>query len=98
MSAHVLALRVDVHLASAQSLKDRRAVLSPVLAGARNRFAVTAADTGDDRRQRAELSFATVSGSVTRATEVIDAVERFVWSFPELEVLSAERAWLDLAG
>ena len=49
---------------------------------------MTAAETGDDRRQRAELSFATVSGSVTHATEVIDALERFVWSFPELEVVS----------
>ena len=27
--------------------------------------------------------------------EIIDAVERFVWSFPEIEVLGAERAWLD---
>ncbi len=96
MSAHVLALRVDVRIPSAHSLKDRRAVLSPVLAGARHRFAVTAAETGEDRRQRAELSFATVSGSVTHATEVIDALERFVWSFPELDVVSIERAWLDV--
>ena len=92
MSGHVLALRVDVRIPSARSLKDRRAVLSPVLAGARHRFAVAAAETGDDRRQRAELSFAAVSGSVTQATDVIDAVERFVWSFPELEVVSAPNA------
>ncbi len=71
-------------------------MLSPVLAGARHRFAVAAAETGDDRRQRAELSFAAVSGSVTQANDVIDAVERFVWSFPELEVVSTARAWLDV--
>ena len=57
---------------------------------------MAAAETGDDRRQRAEVSFAAVSGSVAQATEVIDAVERFVWSFPELEVVSTERAWLDV--
>ena len=32
-----------------------------------------------------------MSGSVTHATEVIDAVERFVWSFPEIEVVARAR-------
>jgi uncharacterized protein YlxP (DUF503 family) len=27
-------------------------------------------------------------------TEVIDQVSRFVWSFPEIEVLDEERTWL----
>ena len=27
--------------------------------------------------------------------EVLDSVERFVWSFPEVEVVSAERSWLE---
>ena len=95
MTAHVLALTVDLRIPAAQSLKERRAVVTPLLEGARRRFAVAAADTGSDRHQRAELSFAAVSGSVTHATEVIDAVERFVWSFPEVEVVSTERQWSD---
>jgi uncharacterized protein YlxP (DUF503 family) len=27
-------------------------------------------------------------------TEVLDVVERFVWSFPEVEVVSTERDWV----
>jgi uncharacterized protein YlxP (DUF503 family) len=38
---------------------------------------------------------ATVSGSVGRAEETLDAVERFVWSFPEAEVTAATRDWLE---
>ena len=38
---------------------------------------------------------ACVSGDAGHAAEVIDAVERFVWSFPEIEVLSCERRWLE---
>jgi uncharacterized protein len=96
MAAHVLALTVDLRIPSAQSLKDRRAVVIPMLEGARRRFAVAAAETGSDRRQRAELTFAAVSGSPTQATEVIDSVERFVWSFPEAEVVGSDRGWLDV--
>ena len=96
MTAHVLALQVDLRIPSARSLKDRRAVVTPLLEGARHRYAVSAADTGDDRRQRAELTFAVVSGGVARATEVMDSVERFVWSFPAVEVVSSRRRWLDV--
>jgi uncharacterized protein YlxP (DUF503 family) len=28
-------------------------------------------------------------------TDVLQSVERFVWSFPEIEVLSSERMWAD---
>jgi uncharacterized protein YlxP (DUF503 family) len=27
--------------------------------------------------------------------DVLDRVERFVWSFPEVEVVTAERRWLE---
>jgi uncharacterized protein YlxP (DUF503 family) len=37
---------------------------------------------------------AAVSGSVRHAGEVLDAVERFVWSFPEVEVTACRRGWL----
>ena len=96
MPVHVLALTVDVHLPAAHSLKAKRAVVRTVVDGARNRHRVAAAETGHlDRWQRAELAFATVSGSVGQAETVIDEVERFVWSFPELEVLACDRAWLE---
>ena len=97
MAVHVLALTVELHLPQSTSLKDKRAVLKTVAEGARRRFRVAAAETDHhDRRQRSELAFATVSSSRTHAVETIDRVERFVWSFPELEVLSGSRHWLEL--
>lgn len=67
-----------------------------VLEGARNRFSVAAADTGyQDKWQRALLGFVIIGDDGKHLAEVIDSVERFVWSFPELEVLDAERQWME---
>jgi uncharacterized protein YlxP (DUF503 family) len=40
------------------------------------------------------VGVAVVSGSARHAQEVLDAVERFVWSFPEVEVIASDRDWL----
>jgi uncharacterized protein YlxP (DUF503 family) len=97
VAVHVLALTVELHLPACRSLKEKRSVLSPILQGARRRFEVSSAETGhQDEWQLAELGFAAVSGSVSQAGEVIDAVERFVWSFPEVEVGATQRDWLEV--
>ena len=93
---HVLVLRIDLHFLRARSLKQRRALLRPIVDGGRHRFPVAIAEVGhQDTWQRAAVGIAAVSSSVSHAEEIIDAVERFVWSFPDIEVLGAERAWLD---
>lgn len=98
MPAHVLSLTMDVRLPEARSLKDKRAVVQTILDGARRRFAVAGAETDhQDLRQRVELAFAAVSSSHSHAVEIIDKVERFVWSFPEIEVLAGDRTWLEVA-
>lgn len=89
-------LVVDLHLPATASLKDKRAVITPILDGARRRHRVAVAEVGhQDRWQRSELAFATVASSERQAREILDAVERFVWSFPEVEVSSTRRPWLD---
>jgi uncharacterized protein YlxP (DUF503 family) len=92
---YVASLTVELHLPHAHSLKDKRSLLRPILDGCRRRFAVAAAEVDhQDLWQRATLTVATVSGSARHADEVLDAVERFVWSFPEAEVTSSARDWL----
>jgi uncharacterized protein len=87
---HVAALELDLHLPNCHSLKEKRAVLKSILNGARNRFEVAAAETGhQDKWQRAAVGFACVSGSAGHARDVMDKVERFVNSFPEVEVIEA---------
>ena len=97
MATHVLALTVDVRIPDAQSLKEKRSVVTTIIEGARRRFQVAAAETGRlDAHQRAELAFVGVSGSATHSAELIDSVERFVWSFPEIAVVDAGRDWLEI--
>lgn len=89
-------LVVDLHLPLPDSLKAKRAVITPILEGARRRFKVSTAEVDhQDRWKRSELAFATVASSETQAREVLDTVERFVWSFPEVEVVESWRRWVD---
>ncbi len=71
-------------------------MIKPILDGARRRFQVAAAEVGyQDKWQRAELGFAVVAGSSGHATDVLQSVERFVWSFPEIEVLESASGFVD---
>ena len=87
---------MELHLPLPRSLKDKRSVLRPILDGARHRFGVAASEVGmQDLWRSAELGFAAVGSTVGHVGEVLDKVERFVWSFPEVEVTSCERIWLE---
>jgi uncharacterized protein YlxP (DUF503 family) len=93
---HVGALSLDLHLPQVHSLKEKRAVIRPILDGARNRYRVAAAEVGDQQKwQRARLGVAFVGGTAGHVADVLDQVERFVWSFPEIEVVDAERSWVE---
>jgi uncharacterized protein YlxP (DUF503 family) len=93
---HVASLTIELHLPHAHSLKDKRGMVRPILEGCRRRFAVAAAEVDHQELwQRATVGVAVVSGSPRQADEILDAVERFVWSFPEADVLSARRDWLE---
>jgi uncharacterized protein YlxP (DUF503 family) len=90
------ALSVELRLPSVHSLKEKRAVITPVLEGARRRFRVASAEVDrHDSWQRAELGFAAVGGSEHHVRDILDNVERFVWSFPEVEVLGVSTSWTE---
>jgi uncharacterized protein len=92
----VLAYEVDLHIGASQSLKAKRQVIKSILEGARHRFGVSVAEVGaQDTWQRSILGFAVVASSQHTATEVIDDVDRFIWSHPEVDVLSTDRRWLE---
>ncbi len=92
----VCALSVEIHIAGSASLKAKRAVVKHVVETTKSRFGVAAAEVGyHDQWQRAELGFAAVAGSPGHVAEVLDSVERFVWSQPELSVVASERTWLE---
>lgn len=84
---------MDLRLPNCHSLKEKRAVIRPILEGARRRYRVAAAEVGfQDKWQRARLGVACVGTDGSHTNEVLTKVERFVWSFPEIEVLHVEQA------
>lgn len=88
---HVEAVRVELHLPHVHSLKEKRAVIKPIVEGVRRRYQAAVAEVDhQDKWQRAAIGVAVVSASQHHADEVMDAIERFVWSFPEVEVLAVE--------
>jgi uncharacterized protein YlxP (DUF503 family) len=89
---------IDVQLPQSRSLKDKRMVVRHLIESARTRFGVTASEVGDnDKRQRSQIGFVAISSSADHVKAVLDAVERYVESHPELVVLSAARQWLDVS-
>jgi uncharacterized protein len=90
---HVASLTLDLRLRRVHSLKEKRSILRPIIEGSRRRFLVAAAEVGHQEAwQLATVGMAAVSSSPSHAEDVLDAVERFVWSFPEVEVIAISRS------
>ena len=89
---------VELHLRHARSLKEKRAALRPVIDSSRRRYRVAIAEVDhQDLHRRAALEVAAVAASGHVVTEVLDAVERLIWSAGDLEVLEARRTFLEEA-
>ena len=93
---HAAVVRYDLHVPQSRSLKAKRAVIKPLVEGSRHRFAVSVAEVGyQDQWQRAEIAVAAVASSGRHLDDILDSVDRFIWSHPEVEVLSSERSFID---
>lgn len=89
-------LVADLLLGDVHTLKEKRAVVRPVLAELRRRFEVSVAETGNhDLYRRAEISVAVVASTHEHVVEVLDACERLVAGRPEADLLSVRRRVLD---
>ncbi len=93
---HVLAVVYDLHIPGSRSLKERRSVLRPVLSGVTRKFGVSVAETGHtDLWQRAEVGVAVVSGQPSQCRTLADELDRYMWSIPDIEVVSSSSHWLN---
>jgi len=87
---------MELHVRTSRSLKDKRAVVRHIVEAARHRYGVSGSEVAHhDRRQRAGIAFSFVAPSAGRVEQVLDRVERFVWSNPEVDVVSSARHWLE---
>lgn len=91
------ALAVELHIPDVASLKGKRAVVKHITETAKVRFGIAAAEVDyQDQWQRSALGFAAVASTVSHVEEVLSAVERFVWSHPEVTVTSTSKTWMEL--
>jgi uncharacterized protein YlxP (DUF503 family) len=85
-------LTIDLLLGDVHSLKEKRALVRPILADLNRRAAVGAAEVDlQDLHRRAVLGVAVVAGSHQRVVELLDDCEGAVVWRPEIEVLSVRR-------
>jgi uncharacterized protein len=100
---YVAALTLDVLLGDVRSLKQKRAVVRPLVAELRRCYpGVAVAETGYlDLHRRAEIGVAVVSATAANAMQVLTDCENLVAQRPEIELLSAKQRLLaepDLTG
>ncbi len=87
MDVHVGAMRVDLHLPEAGSLKGRRAILNKAKAALRRDLDVSVAQVGDTEQwQRASLAIAVVAGEAAGVDRVLDRVVAVVERDPRVVV------------
>jgi uncharacterized protein len=93
---YVGALTLDVLLGDVRSLKQKRAVVRPLIAEVHRRFpGVAVGETGHlDLHRRAEIGIAVVSSTAANARQVLDACERFVAERPDIELLAVRQRLL----
>lgn len=91
---HVAVVVVELHIPQSRSLKEKRAVVRPIVEGLRHRFQLSVAEVGyQDKWQRALIGFAVVSETYAHAEEVVGAAERWVWSKTEIEISTFRVEW-----
>jgi uncharacterized protein YlxP (DUF503 family) len=73
----VAAIRIELHVGDAQSLKEKRSVLRPVIEGLRNRLSISVAEVGyQDTWQRSAIGAALVARDMGELERMIDQTRR----------------------
>jgi uncharacterized protein YlxP (DUF503 family) len=92
MAMWVGALEFDLLLGDVHSLKEKRALVRPLIADVRRRFDLSVAEVAHlELHRRAGVGVAAVSPDRAHLVDVLDAVERLVAFRPEVELLSVRR-------
>jgi len=88
----VATCELDLLLGDVHSLKEKRAIVRPIVKEVRKRFDVAVAETDyQDLHRRAQVTVAAVSGDATHARGVVDACEEWVSGLPETTLVGARR-------
>jgi uncharacterized protein YlxP (DUF503 family) len=85
-------IEFDLLLGDVHSLKQKRAVVRPVLAELRRATDASVAEVGEQElHRRAGIGLGVVASDADRVTEVLDRAERLIAAHPEFTLLSTRR-------
>jgi len=85
-------IEFDLLLGDVHSLKEKRAIVRPLVADLRRTLTVAAAETDNlDLHRRAGVGVSVVAADSRHVIEMLDAAENLVAGRPEFELLSAHR-------
>lgn len=85
-------IEFDLIIDRSESLKEKRAVIKPLIAELRRRFQLSVAEVDhQDLHRRAGIGVGCVAGDRAHLVEVLDAAERLVAGRWDLEMINAAR-------
>lgn len=84
-------IEFDILLGDVRSLKQKRAIVRPIVAELR-RLEVSVAEVGDhDLHRRTRIGASVVASHAGHVTRVLDSAERLVADRPEIDLLASRR-------
>lgn len=90
------ALRIELRIPEARSLKAKRAALRPIVEGLRSLASVSVAEVDHhDAWQRSTIGVAVVASDARRLDRLLDAVRRYVDDRLDVEVVEMGLAFLE---
>jgi uncharacterized protein len=93
---HAAALRVELRLPDAHSLKDKRGQLKPVIADLKKRFGVSVAEIDhQDLWQRATLGIAVVAPQAGQLQRLTHSLEKYLEQLKVAELLRMAVSYLE---
>ena len=96
MAVVSLTLSAELHLPAARSLKAKRSIVQSIVRTLDGWTGIGAAEVDHQELwQRTTIAIAIVGGAVSYIEERADAVERHIWSRPDVEVLDITWSWLN---
>lgn len=90
------ALRIDLRIPGAQSLKEKRSVVRPLVEGLRRVASISVSEVGHhDAWQRCVLGVAMVAPDPAKLERLLAAVQAHLDSYAEVEVVSIDLSHLE---
>ena len=89
-------IEFDIMLGDVHTLKEKRAIVRPLVNEIRRTFSVASAETDSlDLHRRVGISACAIASDSNHVIAVLDSVEQFMSARPEIELLSARRRVLN---